>query len=225
MASFPHTNVDVPLYYYVAVDFALTEEAQNDATAIQPFALDHKENIYFDEPVHGRWESHDAIEKTLDAVEACGAQMLFMEKGPIWRAIKPQLEKRIAERGIMVTVVPVSQAGDKRLKARVLQARMQQGRVFFRHCVFFEETWLTEFLRFLSGGKHDDLVDAASLAAFCVQEAIAAPPPEVEDDPEENADHPDNYDNMMKRVNVFKTGNRRHVPAHINGTERSRRER
>jgi predicted phage terminase large subunit-like protein len=216
----------LPLVWGVAVDFALTQKQENDATAVQPFAMDWEGNLYLDEPDHFRLESHDAVERALNACEKCatrnnGGVMLAMERGVIDRAIKPQLDRRILDRDLAVTVMRLSVPGDKQAKARVLQARMQQGRVFFKRCAFFEDTWLPEFLGFGGGGKHDDLVDAAAMAAYMIQEGLMAAPPEsnaTEDEIE------DDYEAMMRRVKDPREV-RSHVPCHINGQDRERKPR
>lgn len=226
MQDVPHQILlpDLPLIWAVSVDFALTEKQENDATAVQPFAMDWEGNMYLDEPSHFRLEAHDAIEKALDACEVCsgrngGGVMLAMERGVIDRAISPQLNQRILDRDLPITVMRLSVPGDKKAKARVLQARMQQGRVFFKNCRFFEEVWWPEFAGFGGGGKHDDLVDAAAMAAYMIQEGIMAEPPEKAEADEEPED---DYEAMMKRINPWAAKARSHVPCHITGKEREK---
>jgi predicted phage terminase large subunit-like protein len=224
--DFPYTIIEpsLPLIWAVAVDFALTEKQENDATAVQPFAMDHLGNCYLDEPFHFRLTPHEAIEKVLDLCDACrvknnGGVMLAQERGVIDRAIKPQLELRILERDLPVTVLRLSVPGDKKAKARVLQARMQQGRVFFKKCRFFDEVWLPEFLGFGGGMKHDDLVDAAALAAYMIDQGIMAAPP-AEAPPEDEPD--DDFEAMMKRVKTNPSNGRQHVPTTLTGEVRAK---
>ena len=95
------------------------------------------------------------------------------EDGQIWKSIKPLLEKCMAERGEYPPYSVLRPLSDKMARARPLQGRMQQGRVFFPA----EAAWLPEvkkeLLRF-PAGAHDDIVDAL---AWCTTLAVGSTPP------------------------------------------------
>jgi predicted phage terminase large subunit-like protein len=81
------------------------------------------------------------------------------EKDQIEKGVGPFINKFCEERNVYFTRYELSTAGNKELKARSIQARMQQKRVWFpRHA-----PWLTAFeseLLQFPAGVHDDQVDA-----------------------------------------------------------------
>lgn len=231
MIEIPRHKIDRALWWSVACDLAVTAKQSADASALRPFARDYEGNLYLGPLVHLRDETPQIVEQLCSLCDIYQHKndpatiSLYIEKGPITNSILPQLQSRILEKGLTVSIVPVHMPGDKAAKARVLQAQMQLGRVYHTPGPMFETVELPEYLGFQAGGKHDDIVDVDALAAYVINKGIVPAPP---DEPAKAYERPDEhsltYEQMRARCQPRKDREeRRHVPLHIDGRIRSPR--
>ena len=171
-----------PMHYgrkvFQAWDFAIGEKQQNDYTVGVTVIQDERDFLHVVELVRFKGDSFTIVEEILEAAKRWGSEStaplsIGFEDGQIWKAIKPLLEKCMAERGEYPPYEVLRPLTDKMARARPLQGRMQQGRVFFPTGA----TWLPEvkkgLLRF-PAGAHDDIVDAL---AWCCTLAVGSAPP------------------------------------------------
>jgi predicted phage terminase large subunit-like protein len=163
---------------YQAWDFAIGEKQQNDWTVGATLVQDETDNLHVVELVRFKGDSFTIVEEILDAAERWGSEgtaplRIGFEDGQIWRSIKPLLEKRMAERRQYPPYTVLRPLTDKLARARPLQGRMQQGRLWFPK----DASWLPEvqkeLLRF-PAAAHDDIVDAL---AWAVTLAVGEAPP------------------------------------------------
>lgn len=163
---------------FQAWDFAIGTKQQNDWTVGATLIQDENDYLHVVELVRFKGDSFTIVEEMLDAVVRWGSEPtapleLGVEDGQIWRAIKPLFEKRMAERRLYPPYTELKPLTDKLARARPLQGRMQQHRVYFPA----EASWLSvakkELLRF-PAGAHDDIVDALAWATTL---AIGSAPP------------------------------------------------
>jgi len=154
---------------YQAWDFAIGEKQQNDFTVGVTIIQDENDFLHLVEVVRFKGDSFTIVEEMLDAIERWGKEhtaplTLGMEDSQIWRAVRPLYQRRAAERRIFQSFEELQPLTDKMARARPLQGRMQQGRVYFP----LEKPWLRdvekELLRF-PAGAHDDIVDALAWCA------------------------------------------------------------
>lgn len=158
---------------FQAWDFAIGEKQMNDYTVGVTLIQDESDHLHVVELVRFRGDSFTIVEEILDAAERWGSDAsspltIGFEDGQIWKAIRPFLERRMAERRMYPPYELLKPLTDKLARARSLQGRMQQQRVWFPK----EAGWLrdaeTELLRF-PAGAHDDIVDALAWAVnLCV---------------------------------------------------------
>lgn len=158
---------------FQAWDFAIGEKQQNDFTVGVTLVQDENDFLHLVEVIRFKGDSFTIVEEILNAAERWGSEptaplTLGFEDSQIWKAIKPLLEKRMRERSMYPPYEVLKPLTDKLARARSLQGRMQQGRVYFPT----EASWLnevhTELLRF-PAGAHDDIVDAMAWAVnLCV---------------------------------------------------------
>lgn len=153
---------------YQAWDFAIGERQQNDYTVGVTFIQDEADFLHLVEVVRFKADSFVIVEEMLDAAERWGSEptaplTLGVEDSQIWKAIRPLFEKRMSERGLYPPYEVLRPLTDKMARARPLQGRLQQGRIYFPS----EKPWAAEvekeLLRF-PAGAHDDIVDAMSWA-------------------------------------------------------------
>jgi hypothetical protein len=81
--------------------------------------------------------------------------------------MSPMFTKRCAERRQYTPVELLKPLTDKSARARTLQGRLQQGRVWFPETAPWRDQAWFELLRF-PGGVHDDVVDALAWCAILV---------------------------------------------------------
>jgi hypothetical protein len=86
---------------------------------------------------------------------------------------------------------------DKLSRARSLQARMQQGKVFFPNTREIDEIWKPEFMAF-PASRHDDTVDACAYAALMLEDLLAAPALTGAPAPD-TGPAKDTYDDLLRR--------------------------
>ena len=163
---------------FQAWDFAIGEKQQNDYTVGVTLIQDERDFLHCVELVRFKGDSYTIVEEILQAAARWGSEptaplTIGFEDGQIWKSIKPLLEKVMSERGEYPPYEVLRPLTDKMARARPLQGRMQQGRVFFPS----EAAWLPEvkkeLLRF-PAGAHDDIVDAL---AWAVTLAVGSAPP------------------------------------------------
>lgn len=203
-----------PLAYnrnvYQAWDFAIGEKQLNDYTVGVTLIQDEADFLHLVEVVRFKGDSFTIVEEMLNAAERWGGEptaplTLGVEDSQIWRAIKPLFEKRCSERGMYPPYEVLKPLTDKMARARNLQGRMQQNRVYFPKSA----TWLndvqTELLRF-PAGAHDDIVDAMAWAVnLCIGRA-PKPKPKVKE--------PESWKDRLKNMpGVFTTDGSTHMSA------------
>jgi predicted phage terminase large subunit-like protein len=163
---------------FQAWDFAIGEKQQNDYTVGATMIQDERDHLHVVEIVRFKGDSFTIVEEILDAAVRWGSERtapleLGFEDGQIWKSIRPLLQKRMGERGLYPPFTVLKPLTDKMARARPLQGRMQQGRVWFPS----EAAWLPEvqkeLLRF-PAAAHDDIVDAL---AWCATLAVGSTPP------------------------------------------------
>jgi predicted phage terminase large subunit-like protein len=161
---------------YQAWDFAIGEKQQNDYTVGVTLVQDERDFLHVVEVVRFKGDSFTIVEEILDAAQRWGSEAtapltLGFEDSQIWKSIKPLLQKRMAERGIYPPFEELRPLTDKMARARALQGRMQQGRVYFPAEASWRAEVEKELLRF-PAGAHDDIVDAMAWAVnLCVGKA------------------------------------------------------
>ena len=161
---------------FIAWDFAISEKKQNDYTVGTVGLQDDNDMLHVADVF--RFKSGDAffiVESILDLCQKWYSPtlMLGFEDGQIYRAIEAVLKKRMRERRMYPAITVLRPITDKMARARVLQGRMQQGRVSFSDQGGWFDVVRAEMLRF-PAGVHDDCVDSA---AWMAQLAVDREPP------------------------------------------------
>lgn len=165
----PHALNDY-VHVYQAWDFAISEKQQNDYTVGSVGIQNDKDEIDVAEVI--RMKSGNSIH-IVDAILSTAKRwyhpslILGFEDGQIFRSIEALLKKRMEEEGFYVPYEVLRPLTDKMARARPLQGRMQQGRVYFNSQGEWYETVRNEMLRF-PAGVHDDCVDSLAWLAHLI---------------------------------------------------------
>lgn len=178
-----------PLTWYVPVDWAASVKSWADRTAITPFGLDAQRNMFFaPDYVYDKIDSLKGVEALIAFCKKYKPVGIISEKGPLDAAIRPLLNMAMRSTGVYVPVIEFSRSVAKHVIATPLAGRIQQGAVFFPDSPRFKHDVLPTFMQFQPDvDGEDDFIDAASMGAYYVGNAIApsvleAPPPDPDDD-------------------------------------------
>jgi predicted phage terminase large subunit-like protein len=160
----PDREYSVPM---CAWDFAISEKQVADYTVGSVGWLGPSGMLHV--PAVVRMKTSDtymmveAIINTVAQLRHPGVIVGF-EDGHIFKTLRPVLERRMQERRVFFVIEVLPPLTDKLIRARPLQARMQQRMLSFAHGAPWYDTVRSELLRFPAGGK-DDIVDSLSWLA------------------------------------------------------------
>lgn len=147
---------------YAAGDLAISTKQSSDYTVFVVAGIDRQQNIWLLNVYRGRWDSLGIIDRLFEIQETYNPELIGLESGQIELALTPIIPKFEQERGITLNLESLKTRGqDKASRARPIQGRMQQGRVYFPDLdsVSWMRTLYNEFLKFPLG-SNDDQVDA-----------------------------------------------------------------
>lgn len=170
----PAANVRI----YSSWDLAIGEKVQNDFNVGVVLLQDSTDTLYLVEVERFKGDSFEIIERVINQCERWMNKYnctftLGVEDSNIWKALKPLYAKRCTERNIYPYLETMKPLTDKIARARPLQGRMQQGRLYLPENASFRFMVQSELLRF-PAGSHDDIVDAL---AWAVQLSVGKAPP------------------------------------------------
>jgi predicted phage terminase large subunit-like protein len=157
--------------YYCAWDLAIGKNDRNDYSVGVVVGINEDDDMYVMDVVRGRFDGFELVERILDLYEEWKPSIIGIEKGHIEMALGPFLEKRVRERGLFEAYFKDLKTGrrDKEARARAIQGRMQQGKVYFPRDAHFTGPLIAELLRF-PNGMHDDQVDALAWIGLMMTE-------------------------------------------------------
>lgn len=154
---------------FMCVDYAIGKKTRNDYTVMGVFALDSADNLWVLDIVRGRWGTDDIVQNAVALVKQWKPEVYAGERGQIHMAVWPVIEKALAKERLYIsvdeTLIPIQ---DKETRARPLQGRMQQRKLFFSYDGHTKpeiyDSTERELLQF-PNGAHDDIVDCLAWGA------------------------------------------------------------
>jgi hypothetical protein len=211
------TKLPDNLTWGVTTDFASTEDG-GDNSVSWPFGMDKADNIYFGPDIFSKKceiSAHD--DATFDQLEKHKSRLLFVEKGVLLNAHRPEFRRQIEKRRWYPKIIEFARTKNKLAHAGALMAHMQNRKVFWPDTPHMRNEIMPRFLRFTGdkGSKDDDEVDAATLPFLSFKE-IQRPydePLEIEDapvDPTTKYIHDQMQRPNKRRVAPFSAGQRDH---------------
>ena len=150
------------LRVYAAADLAISTKQTADYSVFAVVGIDRQQNIWLLDIVRGRWNALGIIDRMFEIQVKYGPELFGIETGQIELTLEPFIQKAEQEKGISLRYEKLRTRGvDKGVRARPLQGRMEQNKVYFPT---LESTpWMSslqnELLKFPLG-KNDDQVDA-----------------------------------------------------------------
>jgi len=158
------------LVFYTTWDLAIGKLERNDFTTGLTVAVDIDDNLWVVGLTHARLDTFQICDAILDTWVRYQDRLVGVEKGQISMALGPYLDQQIKERRLYGFPLEELNPGkrDKELRARSIQGRMKQGKVYFPR----EASWIGKVRAELFGfpfAKHDDIVDALAWIGLMLQ--------------------------------------------------------
>lgn len=150
------------LRIYAAGDLAISTKQSADYTVFVVVGIDRQQNIWVLDVYRGRWNSLGIIDRLFEIQEKYDPELLGIETGQIELALEPIIIRTAQERRRTIRYEKLKTRGnDKASRARPIQGRMEQGKVFFPspESTLWVQGMVNELLKFPMG-THDDQVDA-----------------------------------------------------------------
>jgi hypothetical protein len=153
---------------YQAWDFAWGQKNHNDYTVGVTLIQDEHDYLHLVDVVRFRGDTLTVAHEIMSMAARWGLEptaplLIGFEDGAVWQGVKPFLMALMHEQRQYPAYEELKALTDKMARARQLQGRLQQGRIWMP----LEKPWLgdvvKELLRF-PAGAHDDIVDALAHA-------------------------------------------------------------
>lgn len=144
-----------------AGDLAISKKEYADYSVFVVAGVNENDDLFILDVHRGKWDSLELVDKIFELQKRYRPVVFGLEEGQIEKAIGPFLEKRIIEEKLFSLNIEKLPPGkrDKELRARPIQGRMRQGKVYIQRNAPWVETFTTELLRFPNTNR-DDQVDA-----------------------------------------------------------------
>lgn len=145
---------------YAAGDLAISQKQSADWTVFVVVGIDRQQNIWLLDHHRGHYGALGIIDKMFEIQLTWNPELFGIETGQIELTLEPFIQKAEEERGVTLTYEKLRTRGqDKSLRARPIQGRMEQGKVYWPKGAVWTQTMVNEMLKFPLG-KNDDQVDA-----------------------------------------------------------------
>lgn len=164
---------------FMAWDLAIGKKERNDWTVGIVAGVDLYGDLFILDMVRDKLDSMGIVEAIIAKHEEHYTFLCGIERGQLSMAILPVLNAAISERKVYTLAVKELTPGraDKESRARALQGRLRQGRVYFPSNSDWMPDLRSEFLQF-PNSRHDDIVDSCAYIAHMLEEV---PPKRLEE--------------------------------------------
>lgn len=166
-----YTGTPEDLRTFMAWDLAIGKKERNDWTVGVIGGVDQVGNLYILDMIRAKLDSLAIVDTIISMHEKYETFLCGIERGQLSMAILPMLNARIADHGAYSLAIKEMAPGrqDKESRARSLQGRLRQGKVFLPQ----DAEWLAdlkgEFLQF-PNSRHDDIVDSCAYLVLLMDE-------------------------------------------------------
>jgi predicted phage terminase large subunit-like protein len=157
--------------FYVGTDLAVSTSERSDWSVFVVAGMDENGAIYIFKVIRERMDSPEIVDTILSIHEAYKPLAISMEKGQIEKSVGPFLRERMVATNIFPTILPLTPAVDKVVRARSIQARMRIGAVKFDKSADWYLDLEDEAVIF-PRGKHDDQVDALAYVGLILDKMV-----------------------------------------------------
>ena len=160
----------------VAADYAVSEKAHADKSAIGVLHVDHKGDVYLGNDYEwGRFGTLDSVRKTISLAKKHNTRQLASETGPIQAAFDPVMQREMREQSYYITIEKNLRRSSKANLAHGLRALLEAGKFYLPDTKDVRENVVPQLLAFdPNADSEDDFVDM--LVNGCSKIESVAPP-------------------------------------------------
>jgi len=148
--------------YFTAVDPAISKKKGADDSVVLTLCRDAHDNIYIVEIRAGKWNPSELINEIFQQQKKYGSRV-GIEAQQYQYSLIHYMKQEQKARGIYIHVSPVSHYTNKEIRIQGLEPYYINGLIY--HPPAGAEK-LEEQLRRFPSGKHDDVIDALTLAVY-----------------------------------------------------------
>lgn len=161
-----------PKVNYVGCDFAITKEDTANRTSFTVGGLDVDNLVHIVDQRVDRWDILEIVEEFFSIQRAWRPDLFFVEKGQIWNAVHPILEREQLRRGIFLAFEPLASMSEKKVRGRAYQKRMRARAMRFDKRASWYPSFENENMRFTgdSDAVLDDQFDSPSILCRGLEE-------------------------------------------------------
>ena len=155
---------EAPKVHYVGVDFAVSKATSANRTSFTIGGKCSSNLTHFVDQRVGRMDSEEIIDEFFSIEARWHPQAFFVEKGQIWLALRPTLEKEMLRANIFLNFIELTPVKDKATRGRPWQKRMKAGACRFDKESSWYPGYELECLSFTEGSdaKLDDQFDSSA---------------------------------------------------------------
>jgi predicted phage terminase large subunit-like protein len=171
-------------HVYQVWDYALTEDDEEggDFSVCITFGMTKSGQLYFLDVYRAKIGSVDVVEMTMTLAVQHKVIAVFGAKGPIDKAIRPWLTKRMKETGVYFRLEGIAEVTDIVARSTAFQAMARNGNVYIPEHARWLADWLLEISAFPKGA-HDDMCAAQAIIGLAMPqiragEVLERPPTE-----------------------------------------------
>lgn len=161
-------DFEAPKLVCIGVDFAISKRDKANRTSLTVGGKCSRNLVHFLDQRVGRWDTLEIVEELFDLNDQYHPDVVWVEKGQIWSALRPTFEKEMQVRGKWINFVARNPIGDKASRGRSLQKRMRAGGTRWNVGAYWFPGMQDELLRFVAGNEArlDDQFDSAALLSL-----------------------------------------------------------
>lgn len=151
-----------------AADFAISKKDKANRTSLTVGGMCSRNILHFIDQRVGRWDSHEIVEELFQIQEIHNPDVFWVEKGQIWLALWPVVQREMQKRGRWINFVARAPIGDKASRGRSLQKRMRGGGTRWDTDASWFPGMQDEMLRFTGYAEAtlDDQFDSSALLSL-----------------------------------------------------------
>ncbi len=166
-----YTDPPDDLRTFMAWDLAIGKKERNDWTVGVVGGIDTNGNLYILDMIRAKLDSLAIVDTIISMHSRYDTFLCGIERGQLSMAILPMLNARIADQGAYSLAIKELAPGrqDKESRARSLQGRLRQGKVYFPEAAEWLPDLKGEFLQF-PNSRHDDIVDSCAYLVLMMEE-------------------------------------------------------
>jgi predicted phage terminase large subunit-like protein len=153
-----------------------------DYTCAGSFGIDEHDNIWvMPDLIWDRVQTLQMVDKMIKNFKTHKPLLWFLEEENIAKAFGPFLRAKMREERTYTSLVGMRPSADKPTRARSIQGRVQQRKLYLPRLAPWFQDAKNQMLRF-PNGTHDDFVDFIALIGLGLDSEIRKRPPKKDDE-------------------------------------------